>query len=93
MNWEEIRTTYPDEWLIVEALEAKTTPDQQRVLERMAVVERCTNGEAAFERYRQLHRQFPNREYYYVHTSREHLDIREVQWMGIRRSHAAGVER
>ena len=91
MNWAEIRTIYPNQWLVVEALEAQTTPDQRRVLERMAVVERCANGETAFERYRQLHRQYPNREYYYLHTSRERLDIQEVQWMGVRRSHAAGA--
>jgi len=93
MNWAEIRVMYPDEWLVVEALEAQTTPDQQRVLERIAVVERCGSGSAAFERYRQLHQQYPNRELYYVHTSREQLDIREVLWLGVRRSHAAGVEK
>ena len=26
------------------------------------------------------------REFYYVHTSRKHLDIRERHWIGIRRS-------
>ena len=93
MNWAEIRMAYPDQWLVVEALDAKTTPDQQRLLERIVVVERCGSGSAAFERYRQLHLQYPNRELYYVHTNRENLDIREVQWLGVRRSHAAGVER
>lgn len=70
MNWAEIRTVYPDEWLVVEALEAQTTPDQHRMLERIAVVERCASGSAAFERYRQLHQQYPSRELYYLHTSR-----------------------
>jgi hypothetical protein len=93
MNWAEMRAVYPDQWLIVEALEAQTTADRQRVLGRIAVVERCADGEKAFERYRQLHNQYPSREYYYLHTSREQLDIREVQWMGVRRSHAAGAAR
>jgi hypothetical protein len=42
--------------------------------------------------YRRLHQQYPSREFYFVHTSREELDIREQQWLGIRRSHAHRVE-
>jgi hypothetical protein len=30
--------------------------------------------------YRQWHQPFPVREVYFVHTSREELDIRERQW-------------
>ncbi|MEW5871071.1 MAG: hypothetical protein AB1894_17485 [Chloroflexota bacterium] len=93
MNWLEIRQTYPDQWLIIEALEAQTAPDRQRLLKRIAVIERCSSGSSALERYRQLHQQYPTREFYYVHTSRVELDIREVQWLGVRRSYAAGIER
>jgi hypothetical protein len=92
MNWAEIRIAYPEQWLVIEALDAKTTPDQQRLLKRIAVVERCASGSAAFERSRQLHQQYPIRELYYVHTGHEQLDIHEVHWLGVRRSHAAGVE-
>ncbi len=92
MKWAEIRTVYPDQWLVIEALEAQTTSDQRRVLERIAVVERSASGSAAFNRYRQLHQEYPNRELYYVHTSREELDIRELQWLGVRRSHATAIE-
>jgi hypothetical protein len=93
MKWAEIRAGYPDQWLVIEALEAQTTPDQLRILRRIAVVERCISGRTAFERYRQLHQEYPNRELYYVHTSREELHIREVHWLGVRRSHAARIER
>jgi|GEM_PF-5955366 len=30
----------------------------------------------------------PEREFHYVHTSREQLDIRDHQWLGIRRGGA-----
>jgi hypothetical protein len=89
MTWTEIRAAYPDQWLIIEALEARTTPERQRLLEHIAVIERCSGGSSALERYAQLHRQHPQREFYYVHTSRPELDIHEVQWMGIRRGYAA----
>jgi hypothetical protein len=88
MQWSEVRTAYPNEWLVIEALQARTAPDSRRLLDRVAVVERCTDGSAAMQSYRQLHRQHPARELYFVHTSREDLDIREREWLGIRRGHA-----
>ena len=88
MQWQEIRDTYPDQWLVVEALQAHTE-GQQRLIEQMAVVAKCEDGGAALRRYRQLHQEYPAREFYYVHTARETLDIRERQWLGIRRSDAA----
>jgi len=91
MLWSEIRTVYPDQWLIVEALEAHTTPDGQRQLDRLAVVETCPDGVTAMRRYRRLHQQFPLREFYFVHTSQEELDIREREWLGVRRGHAAAI--
>ena len=57
---------------------------ERRQLEQIAVVETCTDGAAALQRYRQLHLQYPQRELYFVHTGREELDIRERQWLGIR---------
>jgi len=93
MRWPEIRNAYPNQWLIVEALEAHTTPDYQRQLDRLAVIERCVDGNTAFQSYRRLHQIHPLREFYFVHTGREELDIREQQWLGIRRSNAVNPER
>ncbi len=78
---------------MIEALEAQTTPEQNRHLIRITVVEICLDGSVAFEGYRQLHQAYPNREFYYVHTSREQMDIREIHWLGIRSTYAAGIER
>ena len=88
MQWYEIRQSHPNQWLVIEALEAETDAHQQRQLKRIAVVESCSDGNAAMRSYRQLHQQYPLREFYFAHTSRELLDIREQAWMGIRRSHA-----
>lgn len=89
MIWSEIRNTYPNQWLLIEALEAKSTADHKRELQKIAVIERCENGGAAFQSYRRYHRQHPLREYYFVHTSREKLEIREQIWMGARFTHEA----
>lgn len=91
MKWSEIRLTYPDQWLVVEALEAHTQPDNRRRIERFAVIEPCPDGGSAMQTYRRLHQQYPDREFYFVHTSREELDIRERQWLGIRRANAVKV--
>lgn len=89
MHWEEIRAAYPSRWLVVEALRARTSADDRRHLEDLAVVETCHDGAAAFEAYRSFHRQHPEREFYFVHTSCETLNIVEKRWLGIRGSHAA----
>jgi hypothetical protein len=87
MQWSEVRTTYPAQWLVIEALEAHTE-NELRVLDQISVVETCSDGSTAMQRYRQLHREYPLREFYFVHTDRETLDIRQRQWIGIRRNHA-----
>lgn len=88
MQWADIRESYPEQWLIIEALAAHTTPNQLRQLDDIAVIEKCHDGADAFATYRRLHQQHPDREFYFVHTSREALDIHEQRWLGIRRNHA-----
>ena len=76
MKWSQVRTAYPDQWLGIEALEAHTE-DRQRILDRIAVIETCPDGQTAMDCYSQLHRQYPLREFYFVHTGRDELDIVE----------------
>ncbi len=84
MQWSDIRSAFPDQWVVSEALEAHTTPDRQRVVDRLTVIDQCPDGAAAFQAYRRLHQQYPQREFYFLHPSREALDIRESRWLGIR---------
>lgn len=92
MRWEEVQDAYPDQWLVIEAVQAHSEGDR-RVLDKIAVVEMCADGSTALVSYRKLHQTYPEREYYYVHTSRAELDIHERQWLGIRRGHAAAAPR
>ncbi len=92
MTWQEGCQLYPVQWLVIEALEAHTTPDNQRQLDRIAVVETCPDGQAAMQNYRRLHQQFPLRELYFIHTSREKLNIQERRWAGIRRESILRLE-
>ena len=85
MQWEHVRAAYPDQWVIVEALEAHTERNR-RVFDRLSVVEPCASGEAALRRYRELHRQHADRELYFLHTTNQDPDVEERSWTGIRRS-------
>lgn len=85
MTWPDVRKVCPNQWLIIEALEAHTTPDSQRKLDRIAIIETCPDGDAVMQRYRKLHLQYPSREFYFVHTARQELKIRERRWLGIRK--------
>ena len=89
MQWTEVRQTYPNQWLVIEALEAETDSDHRRQLKRIAIVECCPDGSAALQSYRRLHQQYPIREFYFAHTHRELLDIREQFWVGIRKDYAS----
>ncbi len=83
MKWTEVRAAYPDEWLVVEAIQFHEE-GEVFVGDEITVVEKCPDGAAAFDVYRRLHRQYPERELVFVHTSRETLRIEERRWIGIR---------
>ncbi len=83
MKWQEIRTHYPQRWLLVEAIQARSEANK-RILEQLAVVGTFSDSGAALKSYQQLHHQAPERELYVFHTSRETLDITERRWLGIR---------
>lgn len=87
MNWSQVRQAHPDQWLVIEALEAHSE-ERQRILDRIAVIEACSDGRGALNCYRQLHREHPLREFYFVHTSRDELEILESPSVTARRLHA-----
>ena len=83
MLWQEIRSRYPQRWLLVEAIEARSERGK-RVLGRLAVVDEFPDSVPAMQAYARLHREAPERELYVFHTSRETLELPERRWLGIR---------
>ncbi|CUS04523.2 conserved protein of unknown function [Candidatus Promineifilum breve] len=83
MKWDDVRQSYPSQWLLVEAIAARSE-DGRRVLDELAVIDVFDDSTAAWERYRQLHHDAADREFYILHTDREELDIAERVWLGIR---------
>ena len=83
MRWSEVRAAHPDQWLVIEALDAHSANDR-RVFDRIAVIDVCPDGRATMQRYGELRRQHPHREFCFVHTSKVELEIEERVWLGIR---------
>jgi len=83
MQWQAIRKTYPQQWLLLEALKVHSEGDK-RILDQLAVLGTFGDSVMALQSYAQLHRESPGRELYVFHTSRETLDVVERQWLGIR---------
>lgn len=90
MRWQDVRAAHPEQWLVIEALEAHSE-NNHRVLDRIAVVDVCADGRSTMKRYRELRREHPQRELCFVHTSMVELDIEERLWLGIRGLRAADL--
>jgi hypothetical protein len=83
VKWPDVRIQFPHQWLVVEALDARSELGK-RHLEELAIVDQCPDGESAMRTYLDLHRQAPERELYVLHTDREKLEIAEQNRLGIR---------
>jgi hypothetical protein len=83
MTWQQIRQHYPNEWLLIEATEARTQQGK-RILENMLVIDTFPDGTTAWKAYTESHKNNPNREFFPVHTSKETLEIEEHVWLGVR---------
>ena len=84
MRWEDVKKTYPDQWVIIEAIDAKTE-DSKRIVEQITIVDIFNDDNTgALRKYVELHKIHPERELYVVHTSRPELNIKERRWTGVR---------
>ena len=90
MRWQEVRDAHPDQWLVIEALEAHSE-NEHRILDRVSVIDVCSDGRATMKRYGELQRAHPQREFCFVHTSMVELSIEERLWLGIRGFRAANL--
>ena len=82
MKWADIRSTYPDQWLILEVL-ASHTDDEVIVPDWLAVIESCADAAAVMPRYGALRQEYPGRFLCFGHTSRTTLEFEELFWAGV----------
>jgi len=83
VDWQQLRSQYPDCWVLVEATKAHSS-DGERVLDELALIARFDDSDSAMRDYQRHHHAAPQREFYVLHTNRSELDIRERRWIGAR---------
>ena len=83
MDWEKIRQKFPGQWLLVEAINARSEKGK-RILEHLSVINTFIDSITAMKSYKQLHHKEPHRELFVLHTDREKLEVSERHWLGIR---------
>lgn len=83
MLWNEVKQAYPSQWVIIEAIDAKTV-GEQRIVEQMSVVDTFDDSQKALLKYVELHKTHKDREYYVAHTERPELGIEILRWSGVR---------
>ena len=56
---------------------SRVTCGARRILDKIAVMEACDDNAAVMLAYERWQQAYPQREFYFAHTGREELDIRE----------------
>ncbi|KJR96119.1 MAG: hypothetical protein VR68_15435 [Peptococcaceae bacterium BRH_c4a] len=84
MKWDDVRNTYPSQWVVIEAVEAHSEGNK-RIIDKIAVIDSFMDGARnVLLENAKLQRLYSGREIFVVHTSRSELDIEERRWVGVR---------
>ena len=82
MRWQEVQERFPNEWVVLEAVKAHSH-NGYRYIEEVVIIDIFENSLEAMNRYEELRKGQPQREYCFFHTSRKNLVARE-RYVGIR---------
>ena len=85
MKWEDVRQAFPNQWVLIEAVQAYTNEKSERILEEVTPLKFFSNSPDAMKSYQELHLKDPQRELYVLHTNRKEPNIIEKKWVGVRR--------
>lgn len=85
MKWEDVCQAFPKQWVLIEAVEAYTNEEYERILKEVTPLKKFSNSPDAMKAYQELHRGNPSRELYVLHTNRKNPHIIEKKWVGVRR--------
>lgn len=83
MKWIDIRKAYPDKWVVVEGLKTRMQGDT-KYFDKVSIMESFDDGTKAMKLCNRLHKEYPRRDFHFIHTSYEKLKIPLKRWIGIR---------
>jgi hypothetical protein len=84
MNWIDVRKFYPNKWVVLEGLKTRKQGDQ-KYYDNISVMESFDDGNLALKACNSFHKEYPKRDFHFIHTTHEKLEIPLKQWLGIRR--------
>lgn len=84
MKWEDVCQAFPNQWVMIEVVEAYTNDENERVLEEVTRLNKFSTSTDAMNAYQQMHQENPQKELYVLHTSRKEPNIMERKWVGVR---------
>lgn len=84
MKWEDVCQAFPNQWVLIEVVEAHTNDENERVLEEVTPLNKFPTSIEAMNAYQQMHQENPQKELYVLHTSRKEPNIMERKWVGVR---------
>jgi hypothetical protein len=85
MKWKDAIQQYPNKWLLIKAIKAKSE-NGQRIIEDLGIINAFESGSEALKEYTKRHKLNKSEEMYVYHTSKNTLDIAERVWMGVRKN-------
>ncbi|WP_373233412.1 hypothetical protein [Cohnella sp.] len=83
MQWSEICEKYPNQIVLVEALKT-SSKDKIRTVEEMSIVSGFYDSMEAWQEYKKIHKDKPEKEIYIFHTSKKKAEVIEQFFVGIR---------
>ena len=86
MKWSQVCHKYPDQIVLVEALKT-SSEDKILTVEEMSILSEFQDSMEAWEEYKKVHRDNPDKELYIFHTSNDKAKVVEQFFVGIRGAH------
>jgi len=77
LKWEEVRHAFPEQWVLIEVVQAHTNEHSERILDDIAPLKKFSNSPEAMKICQEIHRYDLGREVYVLHTSRKKPNIME----------------
>ncbi|WP_254846728.1 hypothetical protein [Oceanobacillus sojae] len=77
LKWEDVCQAFPEQWVLIEAIDAHTNDHRERILVDMTPLKKFSNSPEAMKVYQEIHRYDLSRELYVLHTSRKEPNIIE----------------
>jgi hypothetical protein len=80
MKWQDVREKFPNEWVLMEALDSHSE-DGYWIVEEMSVVDNFgDDGNGTWKAQNELLKKYPQRQFFFYHTGNEEIVIEQLNF-------------